>query len=89
MNESRCPNCGLGTHNEHESAWTDLQSYEYNIYPDSLIVVTNASLEQFNEAVDAQGKSHEEGDPKNIEVILQERGFIAVAAQAPKHTITF
>lgn len=66
--------------------WDTLNVYELLIYPDHLLVTTNATYEQFIRAVDILRASHDNGEFINIENALWQLGFCGVAATKP-HTI--
>ena len=64
--------------------WDMLNVYEFHIYPDTLLVTTNATYEQFIQAVDILRASHETGELINIENALWQLGYCAVAVSKPK-----
>jgi hypothetical protein len=59
--------------------WEALHAYRLYIYPNNLVVLTNASETEFRAAVTRMGKLAEEGNGKNIEEVLYNMGFFAVA----------
>lgn len=65
-------------------SWDMLNVYELLIYPDHLLVTTNATYEQFIQAVDILRASHESGEFINIENALWQLGFCAVAVSKPQ-----
>lgn len=58
--------------------WESLNAFEFNIYPNELVVITNANAEQFKAAEHLFTHYANEGDPKLIEDVLRDSGFFAV-----------
>lgn len=72
--------------------WEDLNCYKFMAYPNELLVMTNASKEQMAEAVVEFGNQTIGERPiemRNIEDILQDKGFVALACNTPSPMIEF
>lgn len=71
--------------------WTELTCFKFNIFPDELLVMTNATRADFDKAVAFIGKAHEEGNDMNIESALWHLGFVACVCSKPNkmEEITF
>ena len=61
------------------SGWDENHCYEFRAYPDIILVITNADRDAFTKAVEEFGSSD---GMKNIEEILWQRGFTALACSA-------
>lgn len=61
--------------------WTELHSYEFNPFPDTLIVTTNANRATFDAAAKQLAARHADGDMVAIEEILRAMGHAAITGQ--------
>lgn len=57
--------------------WEECHAFEWNEYPDELIVITNATREQFDAAIAERDAKCQRGEMENIETTLNRRGFFA------------
>lgn len=61
-----------------DCSWDELHAYRFNVFPHSLVVITNAGPAEFEEATKQFEYEAFHEDGRNIEDIVQSRGFVAV-----------
>jgi len=69
--------------------WDEIKVYHFFIYPDALVVLTNANQEEFNKAVIEVRASHVSGEIKNIDDVLRDAGFICLAGDNDKAQVVY
>lgn len=69
-------------------SWEMLHAYKFNTYPFTLVVITNATPDEFEEATEEFAKLAESGECMNIEDILQKNGFVAVTGKQTDVEVT-
>lgn len=68
-----------------DTSWDSINTFHFNVYPDELVILTNAPEEAFKNAVRKFG----ECASRNIDDILHEMGYVAVCGSSqPALTIT-
>lgn len=88
--DDKCPECGYKTGKEGCS-WEELNIYQFAVFPDVLLVMTNASPEAFTEATETFDcdRSNEGRDVRNIETVLHDMGYVAMTCQKPDQMLEF
>ena len=69
------------TPNINNHTWSDLFSYDFEVYPDDLVVTTTANPDEFAEAVTHEAILRHHGHGGSIETVLRNLGHAAVTGR--------
>ncbi len=69
------------TPNINDHTWVDLFSYDFEVYPDDLVVTTTANPDEFAEAVTHEAILRHHGHGGSIETVLRNLGHAAVTGR--------
>tara|TARA_Y100001963_G_scaffold154483_1_gene243358 strand:- start:10318 stop:10740 length:423 start_codon:yes stop_codon:yes gene_type:complete len=69
------------TPNINDHTWSDLFCYEFEVYPDDLVVTTTATPDEFAEAVTHEAILRHHGHGGSIETVLRNLGHAAVTGR--------